>query len=174
MADDVTVRPYLSGDLAACRALWIELTQAHRELYGDPSIGGQDPGRFFDRHLELVGPEHLWVAVDGEQVVGLVGLMMSGGSEGREAEVEPVVVAAAHRGHGVGQALLARVAAEARTLGVRYLSVKAVARNQAAICFYYHVGFCLLGEIEMFMDLQRSAAAPWQAGPELFGCQMYY
>jgi GNAT superfamily N-acetyltransferase len=172
---EITVRPYQPGDLAACRALWVELTQAHRDLYGDPVIGGADPGRFFDRHLELVDPQRLWVAVGADQVVGLVGLIVSSRTtEGREAEVEPVVVATAYRGWGVGQALLARVVAEAQALGVRYLSVKPVARNREAIRFYYDAGFCLLGEIEMFMDLQPPATETWRSGLELFGCKMRY
>jgi GNAT superfamily N-acetyltransferase len=172
---DIAVRPYDAVDLAACRALWVELTQAHRELYGDPSIGGDDPGCFFDRHLELVGPGCVWVAVEAGQVVGLVGLVMSGrGTEGREAEIEPVVVAKTHRGRGVGQALLARVIVEARAVGVRYLSVRPVARNQEAIRFYYDAGFCLMGEIEMFMDLQASSGLQWRSGLEVFGCRFGY
>ena len=47
------VRAYESRDLDACRGLWEELTQWHRDLYQNPGIGGDDPGRFFDRHLEL-------------------------------------------------------------------------------------------------------------------------
>jgi hypothetical protein len=34
---DVTVREYRPDDLSACRMLWVELVQHHRELYGRPT-----------------------------------------------------------------------------------------------------------------------------------------
>jgi ribosomal protein S18 acetylase RimI-like enzyme len=145
--------------------LWVELTQRHREIYDDPSIGGDDPGLYFDEHLARVGPERLWVADRDGEAVGLVGLIV----DGQEAEVEPIVVASAHRGEGVGRALLEHMVEEAKKLGVRYLSVKPVARNLEAISFYYDFGFQTLGEIELFMDLGTPAPGTWKPGPELFG-----
>jgi hypothetical protein len=59
---EVAIRPYRPTDLEACRALWVELVQRHREIYQDPSIGGDDPGLYFDRHLAQVGAERIWVA----------------------------------------------------------------------------------------------------------------
>lgn len=53
------VRSYTSADLAACRALWIELTEWHRDLYKTLEIGGFDPGLLFDAHLERVGEGNL-------------------------------------------------------------------------------------------------------------------
>ncbi len=43
------------SDREACRALWRELTECHRTIYGDPSIGGDDPGLYFDEHLLAPG-----------------------------------------------------------------------------------------------------------------------
>jgi hypothetical protein len=60
---DVSIREYRLSDLPACRALQRELVERHREIYGDPGIGGDDPGAGFDLHLrnpELAG---LWVAL---------------------------------------------------------------------------------------------------------------
>jgi len=165
-----TVRPYQPSDRQGCRALWTELAQHHREIYGDPSIGGDDPGLYFDEHLVRVGPERLWVAEHAGQVVGLVGLIV----DGQEAEVEPIVVAAACRSEGIGQALVERVVNEARELGIRYLGVKPVARNLEAIAFYYDCGFRTLGEIEMFMDLRIPPSSIWKPGPELFGHSFKY
>jgi GNAT superfamily N-acetyltransferase len=161
----VLIRPYQSPDLEACRALWVELTQHHRDIYDDPSIGGDAPGLCFDRHLARVGGERLWVAEQAGQVIGLTGLMV----EGQEAEVEPLIVATTHRGQRIGRALVGRMVEEARRIGVRYLSVKPVARNLEAIDFYYGCGFRHLGEIEMFMELQPSRPGLWKSGPELFG-----
>jgi ribosomal protein S18 acetylase RimI-like enzyme len=165
-----TIRAYHPSDLEACRALWTELTERHREIYGTPSIGGDDPGLYFDEHLARVGSERLWVAERAGQVVGLVGLIV----DGQEAEMEPIVVASACRSEGIGQALLKRVVEEAKELGVRYLSVKPVARNLEAIAFYYDFGFRTLGEIEMFIDLRTPPSDIWKPGPELFGHSFKY
>jgi len=54
-----TVRRYQPGDLEVCRSLWVDLTHWHRDLYGDQTIGGDDPGRAFDTHLEEVGGEEV-------------------------------------------------------------------------------------------------------------------
>jgi GNAT superfamily N-acetyltransferase len=167
---EATVRPYHPSDLQACRALWTELTERHRDIYDAPSIGGDDPGLFFDEHLARVGPERIWVAERSRQVVGLVGLIV----EGQEAEVEPIVVVSARRGEGIGQALLECVVEEARKLGIHYLGVKPVARNLEAIAFYYDFGFRTLGEIEMFMDLGTPRPGLWKPGPELFGHSFKY
>ena len=80
----IRIRPYTSPDLDQCRKLWFELTQHHRNIYNDSSIGGDDPGLHFDEHLGRVGPENLWVAECDGEVVGLVGLIV----EDQEAEVE--------------------------------------------------------------------------------------
>ncbi len=38
------VRAYQREDYEACRELWRELTERHRDIYGDPTIGGAIPG----------------------------------------------------------------------------------------------------------------------------------
>jgi ribosomal protein S18 acetylase RimI-like enzyme len=167
---DITIRQYDLSDLEGCRALWVELTQRHREIYNDPTIGGDSPGLYFDKHLAQTGSKCLWVAEDRGKVVGFVGLMV----DGQEAEVEPIVVGSAHRGGGIGHALLNRTVEEAKRLKVRYLSVKPVARNLEAISFYYDFGFRTLGEIEMFMDLGTPAPGTWKSGPKLFGHRFQY
>ena len=106
----ITIRQYHPSDLEECRALWVELTQRHGELYNDPTIRGDTPGLYFDKHLARVGPEHIWVAEHDGEIVGLVGLIV----DDREAEVEPLVVASAHRDKGIGRALLNRMLKEAK------------------------------------------------------------
>lgn len=144
-----TIRGYRPEDLTACRALWVELTEHHREIYRAPGIGGDDPGRFFDEHLAAVGADHIWVAEEEGAVIGLTGLIV----DGTEGEVEPVVVSRGHRGTGVGSALVAHVIAAAGERGVRTLSVKPVGRNSSAIRFFRDAGFGVIGHIELFMDL---------------------
>ncbi len=127
----VMVRPYHFQDLEQCRALWIELVQCHRDLYGDPSIGGLAPGLQFDHHLSRVGVECVWVAEREGRVLGMVALIASG----EAAEIDPLIVSASHRGQGIGRALLERATREAKALGTRYLEVRPVARNRDAMSF---------------------------------------
>ena len=160
----VTIRPYRSGDLQDCRALWVELTAHHRGIYRDDTIGGDDPGAQFDRHLAAVGPDRIWVADDGGAVVGLAGLIV----DGTEGEVEPVVVASTRRGEGVGRMLVEAVVDAARGLGIRFLSVRPVARNAEALRFFHRMGFGILGHVEAFMDL-TGRQDRWVAGETLAG-----
>ena len=84
---DTTIREYRQRDYPTCRALWVELTERHRHIYGDPAIGGDDPGRGFDEYLANADRRATWVAeVDGN-VVGMAGLV----ARGDEAAVEPLV-----------------------------------------------------------------------------------
>jgi len=158
----VTIRPYRPGDLEACRALWVELTAHHRGIYRDDTIGGDDPGAQFDRHLAAVGPDRIWVADDGGTVVGLAGLIV----DGTEGEVEPVVVASPRRGEGVGRMLVEAVVDAARGMGIRLLSVRPVARNADALRFFHRMGFGVLGHVETFMDL-TGRQDRWLAGETL-------
>jgi len=149
----------------ACRALWIELNEWHREIYESPGLGGPDPGRYFDRHLERVGPERIWVAEVGGRVVGLAGLMLEEG----EAELEPLVVSASYRGRGIGQRLVRTVLEAARAEGMSQLSVRPVARNETAVHYFHALGFNVLGRIELFTDVSPTEEQVWKPGERLAG-----
>jgi GNAT superfamily N-acetyltransferase len=163
--NDVVVRPYCPDDLSACRALWLELAEHHRQLYDDPSIGGERPGLLFDRHLGQVGPDRVWVAEADGAVLGMTSLSV----DGEEAEIDPLIVLARHRGKGIGKALLERAVVEAKKVGARYVQVRPVARNREAIAFYYGAGFRLLGRVELFMDLEPTTSGAWKPGPQILG-----
>ncbi len=47
----------------------------HRRIYGDPTIGGDDPGAAFDEYLAMPDRVGSWVAVSDGTVVGLAGLL---------------------------------------------------------------------------------------------------
>ena len=148
--------------MVACRALWRELTEWHREIYEDSKIGGDQPGLYFDKHLVAVGVNHLWVAEHKSQVIGLVGL------EARDEElfIEPLVVASDHRGKGVGSRLLEKAKFEAKQQGAKSLSARPVARHQRVIQFLFKQGFQNLGHIQLFIDFTDSQ---WKKGPKLYG-----
>lgn len=156
---------YDSLYLKHCRALWAENVQRHRDIYNDQSIGGENPGNGFDQHLSSVGPDRIWLAKSGEEISGLISLIVNG----QEAEVEPVIVNSDYRGKGVGKALIEHVITVADKIGVLCLSVKPVARNEQAITFFYNSGFRTLGHIQMFMWLGESTPDTWKKGPVLFG-----
>ncbi|MHC4945274.1 MAG: GNAT family N-acetyltransferase [Planctomycetota bacterium] len=164
------IRQYRTSDLDACRALWTQMTKHHQDIYGDPTIGGDDPGLEFDSHLEQVGDERVWVATSDEKVLGFTSLI----ADGEQAEVEPIVVAEGQRGKGIGQALVKRAIEEAKLLGVLCLSAKPVARNKQAVSFFYEAGFKNLGHVHMFMWLGPSSPDQWKRGPTLFGHEFNY
>ena len=151
--------------------MWRGLTEWHREIYDDPTIGGEHPEDYFDKHLGRVGADNLWVAVTDSNVVGLIGLMVVND----ETEIEPLIVSRVYRGKGVGKHLINRVIDEARQRGVRLLNIKPVARNAKTIKFLYEQGFKTLGYIELFIDLTGARARySWKPGPTIFGCDFNY
>ncbi len=156
----VEVRNYGPADLAACRSLWVELTEWHRQIYGSPEIGGADPGRRFDEHLELVGGDRIWLATIGGEVVGMVGMIQTKD----EIELEPIVVSERWRGRGIGRQLAEHVVGEARAAGMGQLLVRPVARNAAAIRFFYDLGFDALGQVELVLDFRPLADQRWRPG----------
>jgi len=162
-----TIRKYQPKDRERCRVLWRELTEWHRQIYNDPTIGGAQPEDFFDKHLAKVGPDRLWVAVCSSHVVGLVGLVVNGD----EVEIEPLIVSHAYRNKGIGKQMIKRAVAETSKIGSRFLNVKPVARNIETIIFLYKQGFKNLGHIQLFMDFSDDK---WKQGPELFGCKFNF
>ena len=167
MSDDILIRKYSPEDYDACRSLWAELTEWHRQIYSDDSIGSPDPAAHFDDHLSRAGADRLLVAESESKVIGLTGLML----HGDEAEVEPLVVSASVRSRGIGSLLLEAVVNEARKLGVSYLSVRPVARNAEAIAFFRGSGFVNIGHVELFMDFSERR---WTPGVRLHDLDFHY
>jgi len=162
---DLIVRDYADGDYRACRALWTELTDYHRRIYGDPSIGGDDPGAGFDGYLATPQRIGSWVAESHGRVVGLTGLLDRGAS----GEVEPVVVTEAVRDQGIGRQLISRVVEQALARGYEYLAIRPVARNVAAVRRFHAAGFRTLGgHIDLTMDL-APRRHEWLPGASLHG-----
>jgi GNAT superfamily N-acetyltransferase len=161
------IRKYRDEDRDCCRSLWKELTEWHRKIYQDLSIGGEHPEDYFDKHLTKVGPDNLWVATYDDKPVGLMGLIV----EEHEAEIEPLIVNESHRGKGIGTRLVETAVSEARNREMRYLDVKPVARNAETIRFLNKLGFKNLGQIEMFTDFSKHT---WKPGIKIHECEFSY
>jgi GNAT superfamily N-acetyltransferase len=167
---EVIVRDYAEGDYVACRSLWAELTEYHRGIYGDSSIGGDDPGAGIDDYLAESHRVGSWVAESHGKVIGLTGLL----DRGTSGEVEPVVVAETARGQGIGRMLISRVIEEARARGYEYLAIRPVARNVAAVRRFHAAGFRTLGgHIDLTLDL-AARRHEWLAGASLHGLDFDY
>ncbi len=158
------IRAYEAADLDACRSLYAQLVEHHREIYDDPSIGGDDPGAGFDEYLALPTRVITWVAVHGDDLVGLTGLLW----EGDESTVEPVIVSHHRRGTGVGRALIETAIEESRQRGATYVNIKPVARNASAIKAFHELGFRTLGHVQLFLSLDDDDSG-WQSGIDVHG-----
>lgn len=163
----VSLREYKDEDLEACQRLWVELTQWHRVIYEDNTIGGDDPGSYFDRHLAKAGKSNVYVAEENGRVVGLTSLIL----DGVEAEIEPVIVTKSRRGRGIGKRLINEMVAKAKRKGAVYVNVKPVARNIRAIKFFHRQGFNIVGHIHLFIDLEGKQ---WKKGLDIHGKNFRY
>ncbi|HEY31575.1 MAG TPA: GNAT family N-acetyltransferase [Dehalococcoidia bacterium] len=168
---NITIRDYETRDYDACRSLWVELTQHHRDIYEDPSIGGDDPGHGFDEYLENPRRQSTWVAESEGQVVALAGLLLHSKEEG---EVEPVVVSQPYRDRGIGTRLVEHVVKEAKEKGVRFLSIRPVARNERAISLYARLGFSTVGAVELLQDLSSSYDRKWKPRIKILDNELRY
>jgi hypothetical protein len=79
----IKIRKYRPSDFSACKRLWVELTQFHRDIYHDPFIGGDDSGRPIEAYLKSEGLAGPWVAELDKGVAGFTGLLL----HGEEAEI---------------------------------------------------------------------------------------
>lgn len=159
------IRSYSNSDLNICRSLWTEMVQRHRDIYNDQSIGGENPGLEFDKHLELVGSENIWLAESESDILGLTSLIIK---NDQEAEIEPIVVSNKHRGKGIGDILIKHAVEKAQKKNILCLYVKPVARNKEAISFFHDCGFRNVGHIQLFMWLGESTPDTWKEGLQIF------
>ena len=164
--EGVRIRPYRAADHKAGRRLWRELVEHRGELYAQPDRSGRgggdgDSGAGFEEYLTRLDLSGLWVAdSSADGVVGFVGLTLGGPSgEGRGEPtagcIDPVVVTRRLRGHGIGRALLATVADEARRRGLTQLTVSPWARDQAALRSLHAAGFGSVSSVTLAYTLAR-------------------
>jgi len=89
------------------------------------------------------GASHLYVARDGERIVGCASLCVYRQPFRTDATVESVVVAGGCRGRQVGLRLMEHVVAQASRLGVKQLHLTSRPTRQAANALYQSLGFAL-------------------------------
>lgn len=145
---EANIRDALERDARALAELARESAEAHVALnprfYRVPDAAGALDR--VERQLADTTRRTL-VAVIGSQIVGMVDLTPlpppSIGSMVRPVRAVDVgiVVSAAHRGHGIGRALLEAAESQAARDGVELLTLNAWAGNEAAIGLYRSVGF---------------------------------
>jgi GNAT superfamily N-acetyltransferase len=167
----IKVRDYQASDFEVCRSLWGELAQHHAEAYEDPTIAGSDPGRGFDRYIENPRRQGAWVAEVKGQVVGIAGLLVHSREEG---EIEPLIVSLPYRNMGIGSMLVRHVVEEAKKMGIRFLSIRPVARNEKALALFVRLGFNVVGHIDLFQDLSPLSGRKWKPGLTIHGHELRY
>ncbi|WP_429807985.1 N-acetyltransferase family protein [Ensifer sp. B1-9] len=90
----------------------------------------------------------VFVAFDGDEPVGIMGLMRERASRlAHRGTIIMVYVCDEARGSGVAQQLLAQLTDHARAAGIRLLELVVRADNPTAIRFYERAGFYKIGHV---------------------------
>lgn len=122
-----------------------EVTDSLLEAFGrlmpqlSPRLGA--PSREVLRRVAGSETGALLAAVAGERIVGVLMLAWYDAPSGRKAWIEDVVVDAAARGRGIGEALVREALALARREGVARMMLTSNATRRAAHRLYERMGF---------------------------------
>jgi GNAT superfamily N-acetyltransferase len=150
-------RPAEAGDINAIVAMMrgyyaqdgytfvdAEARAAALMLINDPSLG------------------RLWVAQDGETIVGYVAVALGFSFEyrGREAFVDELFIAQTHRERGLGREALEIAEAYCREAGVNALHLEVERHRENAVELYKRRGFADFGRYLMTKWLTPSKPAP--------------
>lgn len=104
-----------------------------------PRLGA--PSREVLRRVAGSETGELLAAVAGERIVGVLTLAWYDAPSGRKAWIEDVVVDAATRGRGIGEALVREAMALARREGVARVMLTSNATRRASHRLYERMGF---------------------------------
>lgn len=122
-----------------------EVTDSLLEAFGrlmpqlSPRLGA--PSREVLRRVAGSETGELLAAVAGERIVGVLTLAWYDAPSGRKAWIEDVVVDAATRGRGIGEALVREALALARREGVARVMLTSNATRRASHRLYERMGF---------------------------------
>lgn len=93
------------------------------------------------RELIASPHSHLYVAIEAEEIAGMLTLGCYPSPTGRKAWIEDVVVDAAYRDRGIGAELVRHAIDEARRMGVEQLMLTSNPLREAANRLYQRMGF---------------------------------
>jgi putative acetyltransferase len=134
----IVVREFITGDEAAFRDInleWIErffvVEDKDRETLNNPKKYFLDPGGA------------IFMAMDGDDPVGAVALIVMGGGS---VELSKMGVRPAAQGKGVGRKLIAAAVNRAREMGMMRVYIETNSILAAAIKLYHEAGFVPLKE----------------------------
>ncbi|MBW2731556.1 MAG: GNAT family N-acetyltransferase [Deltaproteobacteria bacterium] len=149
---ELTIHAGRGQDLSALGALWAELDARHAAH--QPAFFQTAPPREVELRDMLKDPHALLlVALKGQEVVGGVsaGIFDTPNDPGmvrcRRLYVDRLVVAAEHRGQGVGRALMDSVEERGRSRGAEQLVLTVWAGNEEALRFYQREGLVEVGRL---------------------------
>jgi GNAT superfamily N-acetyltransferase len=134
----LVIRPAAEADLPAVLALYAE------PGFDDGAVLGLDEAKAMLRRFAAYPDYTLFIAADGEEVVGTFALLVMDnlGHRGTpSAIVEDVLVAARRRGEGIGRAMMAEAARRAVAKGCYKLALSSNLKREAAHAFYASLGF---------------------------------
>jgi ribosomal protein S18 acetylase RimI-like enzyme len=117
-----------------------ELLHAFNQEFGDPSPGAEIVAA---RARDLIASDAATFLLVGEPPVGIAMLRFreTVWSDRLDAYLEEFYVAPAHRGHGLGRALLQRVLEVARERGAGRIDLGTAVDDRAARALYESLGF---------------------------------
>jgi GNAT superfamily N-acetyltransferase len=134
----IVVREFITGDEAAFRDInleWIErffvVEDKDRETLNNPKKYFLDPGGA------------IFMAMDGDDPVGAVALIVMGGGS---VELSKMGVRPAAQGKGVGRKLIAAAVNRAREMGMMRVYIETNSILAPAIKLYHEAGFVPLKE----------------------------
>ena len=93
------------------------------------------------RELIASPHSHLYVAIEEEEVAGMLTLGCYHSPTGRKAWIEDVVVDVAYRDRGIGAELVRHAIDEARRMGIEQLMLTSNPLREAANRLYQRMGF---------------------------------
>lgn len=145
---DVRLRGIEPRDHAVLRLLRMDIDLQHALLANPPQGGDADVAGWIARRQEAGA---LWcIAGDRDQCLGYV--QLAGIHRKNRFAWLGIVLAPAARGHGVGDAALRLLAAEALQMGIRKLLLEVRADNAVAIRLYETLGYRLVGVLRAHYD----------------------
>jgi L-amino acid N-acyltransferase YncA len=139
---DLSLRLMVPGDADAVLAIYQDALDG-----GDASfeISAPDWATFDAGRM----PEHRWVAVDGQTILGWVAVTRVSPRPVYAGVVEhSVYVDAAARGRGVGLALLQRLIASTEAAGIWTIQSGIFPENRASLALHARAGFRVIGTRE--------------------------